>query len=152
MHRGADTMPVSGDFRRLGAISTALRLLPQVARDAAVKATARAFQAQVVRGFDAQVAPDGSSWPPRKAARTEPLLVDTGALRGQLASEEAMHTHESGWRFDLDLPYAAKHNFGDPAHNLPQRRFLPHPEEAVSVLLKAAQAELAMVVKRLFRG
>lgn len=143
-------MPIRGDFRQLGAISAALRLLPQSARDAAVKATAKAFQAQVVRSFDTQRAPDGSYWPPRRSPRSEPLLVDTGALRGQLAGSTAVQTNETGWRLDIELPYAAKHNFGDPAKGLPQRRFLPTPDEASGVLLKAAQAELAGVVRRIF--
>ena len=86
--------------------------------------------------FDAQSAPDGSAWQPRKPNPHDdghPLLDDTGFLKAAAlglgpGGFDDVQSREMTIGIDksVDLggiPGAEAHNEGDPSRNLPQRKF-----------------------------
>lgn len=84
----------------------------------------------IADNFDKGMSADGAAWPPRQVAGDgHPLLIETRALVDAATGNGAGSINEIDGR-ELQLgvdgsiiPYAATHNFGDPARNIPQRKF-----------------------------
>jgi phage virion morphogenesis protein len=77
--------------------------------------------------FDSMEAPDGTPWAPLSPfyQKTKPkhkdlILTLNGYLRGTLAYQASPHE----LRLGSPMVYAAQHQFGNPARNLPARPFL----------------------------
>lgn len=141
-------MPVRGDYVKLRGLSSALRTLPPRAKAAAIRAAHETFQGLVVDGFDAERAPDGTAWPPRKDDRAGPLLVQSERLRDAIASPNAIFLKQNGFVMQVNVPYAAVHNHGAPARHIPPRPFLPRGGEVPAAWNAAMkyEAEMAMLV------
>jgi len=99
------------------------------------------------RNFTALAGSEGEGWPARKIeGDRHPLLVDTGALRG--ATQGGAGGVKTVGERDLavgvepgggagGLPFAAIHNFGYPAGNVPQREFIYASEETLDAAVEA---------------
>ena len=90
----------------------------------------------VMSNFGATGVDRPEPWPPlsdrsevgrayiRKVGRSYATLYESGFMAGCVRNTDELDGSAVSLS-DSDCPYATRHHFGDPAHNLPQRRVFP---------------------------
>ena len=128
-------MSLTGDFGRLQAMQ---RLLGYVyngtLRQKVLFDAAPTLSGLVSAGFDRSVSPRGRGWRslrqprPRGRPNRGGPLVSSGALRDEASTVEI---DAQGYVITLDLPYAARHQYGDKGRGrgrIPARPYLPRAQ------------------------
>lgn len=115
------------DIRELGALNAQLARLSALDLDGLTADLALQGESQTRRRIsEEKTGPDGDAWPEwsdRYAATRhggQSLLESEGHL---IASLESGADADTAW-WGSDLVYAATHQFGDPARNIPARPYL----------------------------
>lgn len=111
-------MSLTGDFAGLDRLVNAVGRVADGSLLRDVKAAvAPVIGAHIAKGFDESKKPRGGRWRRLKRARRPGSpnkggpLYDSGDLRA-LASR--VQVTADGWLIDIPLPYAARHQYGDP--------------------------------------
>lgn len=157
-------MSITGDFGRLLAMQRVLGLIQNgQLRQLILFNAAPTLSLLVRRGFDQGVSPSGRAWRALKQARPRGRpnqggpLVASGALREQASTVE-IDAH--GFVIAIDLPYAARHLYGDGSRrrgSIPARPFLPRARGAAGQGLprawrQALNASANQTWRRLYLG
>jgi phage gpG-like protein len=165
-------MSLDGDFAKLERLVNAVGHVADGTLLTKVKQrVAPVLGAQIARGFDDSKKPRGGRWRrlkhPRRAGSPNKggPLYDSGTLR-ELASR--VQVTADGFLVSIPLPYAARHQYGDPSGGgqgrdsggrftagggIPARQYLPLGGEGLPRVWRLAVAEVATDEwTRAFRG
>lgn len=111
-------MSLDGDFARLERLVNAVGGVADGTLLTKIKQrVAPVISAQIAKGFDESKKPRGGRWRKLKRSRRPGSpnkggpLYDSGNLR-ELASH--VQVTADGWLIDIQRPYAARHQYGDP--------------------------------------
>jgi phage gpG-like protein len=114
------------------------------------RAASVALYGWVIENYDSEGGKVGG-WTPLKPSTIREkerigktkMLVRTGHLRASLVPG---YDQSNAW-VASNVPYAVKHQEGDPDHNIPQRRILPNRSEVLKIGIKVYQFYVSKEVR-----
>lgn len=118
-------MPLRGDFAKLSLLAKELRAFGENALGETATEMQKVAVGLVDRSFQQRRSPDGQAWAPLKKGGPS-TLDQTGALRAAVTGPGGVDVTRRRVRLSADSPpYAAVHQLGSAAKNIPARPFLP---------------------------
>ena len=124
----------------------------------AMQAALGVTKSDLVAGFQASTAPDGSVWtplihtrPPRHNPDSKPL-IDTGELQDSVGYQGADHIEEvsgEGFSQGTGVYYAGVHQEGSQKKNIPARKFMGFSTEVLDITADLAADSIVNQINNL---